>query len=118
MKYAASVWQIGECDNLEKIQRKGLALCLGCPNTASCEALEVQAGVLLPLDLRREELVIRECTKNMAKANAEPIKQCFLSCQVSVEEQPREKVMTLMGKMLQHITDMTSSTNLNLNAGN
>ena len=35
-------------------------------NTASCEALEVQAGVL-PLDLRREELAIRECTKIMAK---------------------------------------------------
>ena len=72
MEYAASVWQIGECDRLEKIQRKGLAICLGCPSTASCEALEVQAGVL-PLDLRREELAIRECTKIMAKANTEPI---------------------------------------------
>ena len=115
LEYAASVWQIGECDKLEKIQRKGLALCLGCPNTASCEALEVQAGVL-PLDLRREELAIRECTKIMAKSNTEPIKQCFLSCQASVEELPREKVTTPMGKMLQQITDMTSSTNLNLNA--
>ena len=25
LEYAASVWQIGECDKLEKIQRKGLA---------------------------------------------------------------------------------------------
>ena len=74
----------------------GLALCLGCPNTASCEALEVQAGVL-PLDLRREELAIREYTKSMVKANTGPIKQCFLSCQASVEELPREKVMTPMG---------------------
>ena len=65
---------------LEKLQRKGLAICLGCPST-----LEVQAGVL-PLDFRSEELAIRECTKIMAKA--EPIKQCFLSCQMSVEEQP------------------------------
>ena len=62
LEYAASVWQIGECDKLEKIQRKGLALCLGCPNTASCEALEVQAGVL-PLDMRRVKLAIKECTK-------------------------------------------------------
>ena len=75
----------------------------------------MQAGVL-PLDLRREELAIRECTKIMAKSNTEPIKQCFLSCQASVEELPREKVTTPMGKMLQQITDMTSSTNLNLNA--
>ena len=62
------------------------------------------------------ESAIRECTKIMTKANTEPIKQCFLSCQVSVEEQPRENVITLMGKMLQQITDMISSTNLNLNA--
>ena len=114
LEFAASVWQIGECDKLEKILRKGLALCLDCPNTASCEALEVQAGVL-PLDLRREELAIRECTKIMAKSNLESIKQCFLSCQASVEELPREKDTTPMGKMLQQITDMTSSTNLYLN---
>ena len=47
---------------LEKIHQKGLAMCLGCPNTASCEALEVQAGVL-PLDLRREELAIKSAQK-------------------------------------------------------
>ena len=73
VEYAASVWQIGECDRLEKIERKGL----GCPSTASCDALEVQTGVL-PLNLRRQELSIRECTKIMAKANTEPIKQCWV----------------------------------------
>ena len=52
----------------------------------------------------------------MAKANREPIKQSLLSCQVLVEENPTEAVNTPMGKMLQQITDMTSSTNLNLNA--
>ena len=77
----------------------------------------MQAGVLhVPLDLRREELAIRECTKIMAKSNTEPSKQCFLSCQASVEELPREKVTTPMGKMLQQYTSMTSSTNLYLNA--
>ena len=48
-----AVWQIRVCDKLEKIQRKGLALCLGCPNTTSCEVLEVQAGTIELGFLRR-----------------------------------------------------------------
>ena len=115
VEYAAFVWQIGECDRLEEIQRRGLTLCLGCPSTAICEIVEVQAWVL-PLDLRREEPAIRDCTKVMAKANTEPIKQCLLSCQASVEEQSREKVITQLGKMLQQITDLASSTDMNLNS--
>ena len=46
--------QIGNCSPLEKIQRKGLAMCLGVPGTAGLEALEVEAGVK-PLELRKEE---------------------------------------------------------------
>ena len=46
---------LGSCSHLEKIQRKGLALCLGGPGTAGLEALEVEAG-FKPLELRREEL--------------------------------------------------------------
>ena len=81
LEFAASVLQIGECDKLEKIPKKGLALCFGCPipSIATCEALDVKSGVL-PLDLRREELAIRECKKYMAKVNTEPIKPCLLSC--------------------------------------
>ncbi|VDI48194.1 Hypothetical predicted protein [Mytilus galloprovincialis] len=41
-------------NKLNAIQRKGLALCLNQPTTASIEALEVAAGIL-PLDLKREE---------------------------------------------------------------
>ena len=113
LEYAASVWQIADCGRLDKIQRKGLALSLGCMSMASCEALEVQAGVL-PLSLRREELAIRECTKIMAKVDTDPIKKCLLSCQSSLQEQSREKIITPFGKMLQQIMDMTSSTNLSL----
>ena len=43
--YAAAVWQVGESSILEKIQRKGLAMCLRIPGTAGLEALEVEAGV-------------------------------------------------------------------------
>ena len=41
LEYAAPVWQIGNCSPLEKIQRKGLALCLGVPGTADLDALAV-----------------------------------------------------------------------------
>ena len=113
LEYAASVWQIANCGRLDKIQRKRLALSLGCMSMASCEALEVQAG-LLPFSLRREELAVRECTKIMAKVDTDPIKKCLLSCQSSLQEQSREKIITSFGKMLQQIMDMTSSTNLSL----
>ena len=43
LEYAASVWQIGNCSPLEKIQRKGLALCLGVRGTAGLDALEVES---------------------------------------------------------------------------
>ena len=66
LEYAAPVWQIGNCSPLEKIQRKGLALCLGVPGTAGLDALEVEAGVK-PLELRREELAIRQAAKIMSK---------------------------------------------------
>ena len=81
--------------------------------TASCEALEVQAEAL-PLSLRREELAVHEGTKIMAKADTDPIKKCLLLCQSSLQEQLREKIITPLGKMLQQIMDMTSSTNLSL----
>ena len=45
LEYAAAVWKMGDCRNLEQMQRKGLAMCLGVPETAGIEALEVEAGV-------------------------------------------------------------------------
>ncbi|VDI57503.1 Hypothetical predicted protein [Mytilus galloprovincialis] len=49
-------------DKLNEIQRKGLALCLDLPSQSSLEALEVLSGTL-PIDLRREEMAIRELGK-------------------------------------------------------
>ena len=45
LEYAAPVWETGNCSPLEKIQRKGLALCLKVPGMAGLDALEVEAGV-------------------------------------------------------------------------
>ena len=46
-------------------------MCLGVPATAGLEALEVEAGVL-PLDIRREELAVREFGKICAKQDTQP----------------------------------------------
>ena len=40
----------------------GLALCLGIPGTAGLETLEVETGVT-PLELRIEELAVRQAAK-------------------------------------------------------
>ena len=77
MEFAASVWQnSSSADTLNKIQRKGQALCLGVPATSTLYAVEVEAGVL-PLELRREELSIREGGKIMSKDNSQPIKELW-----------------------------------------
>ena len=76
LEYAAPVWQIGNCSCLEKVQRKGLAMCLGVPGTAGVEALEVEAGVK-PLELRREELAVRQAAKIMTKADETCIKSSW-----------------------------------------
>ena len=65
LQYASCVWQIGNKDNLDKlntVQRKGLSIILGLPSTASLEAMEVMSGVI-PLDFRREEIAIRDIGK-------------------------------------------------------
>jgi hypothetical protein len=46
-------------DKLNTVQRKGLSIILGLPSTANLEAMEVMSGVI-PLDLRREEIAIRD----------------------------------------------------------
>ena len=76
LEYAAPVWQIGNCSGLGKVQRKGLELYLGIPETAGLEALEVEAGVK-PLELRREELAVRQAAKIMTKADDSCIKRCW-----------------------------------------
>jgi hypothetical protein len=70
------VWQIGNKDNLDKlntVQRKGLSIILGLPSTASLEAMEVMSGVI-PLDFRREEIAIRNIGKIYSYSAKIPIK--------------------------------------------
>lgn len=60
--YASSIWQIGKTNSLDKIneiQHKGLAMCLDLLTQSSMETLEVISGTL-PVDLRREEMTIRQ----------------------------------------------------------
>ena len=77
IEFAAPVWQkSSSVDTLNRIQRNGLSLCLGVLATATLSALEVEASVL-PLDLRREELSIREGGKIMSKDNSQTFKQLW-----------------------------------------
>ena len=67
MEYGALVWQgARNTTRLDEIQRKGLALCLNLPQTSGRETMEVAAG-LLPIDLRLEEIAVRELAKIQAK---------------------------------------------------
>ena len=45
LEYAAAICQVGDCGAPEKVQRKGLAICLGVPGTACVETLTVEAMV-------------------------------------------------------------------------
>ena len=39
LKYPAPVWQTVQCDVLDRVQMRGIAMCLGVPGTAFLEAL-------------------------------------------------------------------------------
>ena len=110
LEYAAPVWQIGNCSPLEKIQRKGLALCLGVPGTAGLDALEVEAGVK-PLELRREELAIRQAAKIMSKENDTCINKAW---NTYTESELMERKISPFGKMSIQIADMISNTGISL----
>ena len=114
LEYAASVWQIGDCERLNKVQRKCLAVCLGTPVTSGIDALEVEAQVT-PLDLRREDLAVRELTKIMAKENNQKIAECFQNWQVKIEEQ-HEKYLSPFGMAFMQLNDTISTTGINLSA--
>ncbi|CAG2222080.1 unnamed protein product [Mytilus edulis] len=103
--YASSIWQSSTSSHLDKlneIQRKGLALCLDLPSQSSLEALEVLSGTL-PIDLRREEMAIRELGKINSFSNNVPIKRKF---EIWKEEKNPEKYISPLGKMYQQTEDM------------
>ena len=95
LEYAAAVWQVGESSILDKIQRKGLVICLRIPGTAGLEALEVEAGVK-PLCIRREELAIRQVARIMMKSDDTPIK---ISWDNFIENDQTERKISPFGKM-------------------
>ena len=111
LEYAAAVWEIGNCDCLEKIQRKGLAICLGVPMRASVAAVEVEAGVK-PLELRREELAIRQAGRIMMKGDEECIKVSWDSFK---DQERTEQKISPYGKMNIKVADMLSNTGVTLN---
>ena len=58
---------------LSTIKRKALCLCLGLPDTAGTETVEVASGIP-PLDLHFRQTCIRELAKIQAKSIRQPIK--------------------------------------------
>jgi hypothetical protein len=49
-------------EKINEVQRKGLALCLDFPTQSSLQTLEVESSTL-PVDLRRDEIAIRQLGK-------------------------------------------------------
>ena len=110
LEYATPIWQMGNYCGLEKIRRKGLAMCLGIPGTAGLEALEVEAGVK-PLELRRDELAVRQAAKIMTKTNDSSIKICW---DRFVDSESGERKVSPFGKMNVQVADMISNTGISL----
>ena len=112
IEFAAPVWQnSSSVEVLNKIQRKGLSLCLGVPAAAALDALEVETSVL-PLNLRREELSIRETGKIMAKDNNQVIKQMWNDWRN--EYRGKEKYMSPFGLADLQLQDLETNTGINI----
>jgi hypothetical protein len=112
--YARSVWQIGNTNSLEKInevQRKGLALCLDLPTQSGLEALEVVSSIL-PVDLRREEIAIRQLSKINSYKNTIPNKG---KLEVWKEIEEPERHISPLGQMYQQAKDMKTTENIDVN---
>jgi hypothetical protein len=110
--YASNIWQIGNTNSLEKInevQRKGLALCLDLPTQSSLEALEVVSNTL-SVDLRREEIEIRQLGKINSYKNTFPIKR---KLEVWKEIGEPERHISPLG-MYQPAEDMKTTENIDV----
>ena len=96
---------------LDAIQRKGLSICLGLPATSGREAMEVE-GNILPVDLRIEEIAVREIAKIQSKNIAEPVKQQleeYLSRDDIYEQQESP-----FGKAINQTVDMFKATKVDI----
>lgn len=112
LEYAAAVWQIGDCSGLQKVQRKGLAMCLGVPGTAGLEALEVEAGIK-PLCIRREELAVRQAARIIMKPDNACLK---VSWDSFLDIEKSEKKISPFGKMNLQMADMCTNTGISLHS--
>ena len=96
---------------LEAIQRKGLSIYLGLPAISGREAMEVE-GNILAVDLRIEEIAVREIAKIQSKNFAEPVKQQleeYLSSEDIYEQQESP-----FGKAMNQTVDMFKATRVDI----
>ena len=85
IQFAAPVWQnSSSVDVLNKIHRKGLALCLGVVATAASNALEVEASVF-PLELRREHFLSGREVKSCPKTVVRQSNSCGMNGEMIIE---------------------------------
>ena len=92
---------------LEAIQRKGLSIYLGLPASSGREAMK-EEGNMLPVDLRIEEIAVREIAKIQSKNIAEPVKQQleeYLSSEDIYEQQESP-----FGKAMNQTVDLFKAT--------
>ena len=114
MEYGSCVWSaIADIAPLEKVQRKALALCLGLPLTAGREAMEV-ATATLPLDLRFEEIAIRDVAKIMAKDVDRPIKKQLVKSMDNDQGMTKYTVTGPFDKTLKLLKKMEAVTKISI----
>lgn len=108
LEYACPVWQIADCKILDGIQRKALSLCLDSCANSGREALEVELGIK-PLQIRRQELAIREGAKIISKDDQVLIKKSWLNWKDNIQS---ERFVSPFGKIQLQIEDLQSETGI------
>ena len=87
-------------------------MCLGVPGTASLEALNVEAGIK-PLEIRKEELSVRQAVGIMMKADEDHIKVSWDDFQ---ERDGTENRISPFEKMNVRVPHMMSNTGITFNS--
>ncbi|MEW8544970.1 MAG: reverse transcriptase domain-containing protein [Candidatus Thiodiazotropha sp.] len=106
LEYACPVWQIADAKRLDEIQRKALSLCLDSCANSGREALEVELGVK-PLQIRRQELAIREGAKILSKTDQVLIKRSWIDWQDNINT---ERFVSPFGKIQLQLEDLQTET--------
>ena len=95
MEYGSTVCQIGKCEQLDKIQRKCLALCLGTPATSGRGS--GSGGWIYAIRSKQRRISCQRTCKIMAKDKNEEIAKCFETWTYQTEEMP-EKILSPFNK--------------------